>query len=1362
MAKPTPKTTVLDGLTAVAVTEARCVEVVAGGAMGGRAPHPDVNWLGEPRSEIDAGDPRAALATAMGMATSGQRAAVSLTGPDLARSQDLLREAAGRHLPLVTHVTCRACPAHAEALGTGHEAYHVAAEAGAFQLFAANAQEAVDLALVARRAAERALVPGLVAMDGEQTALALQDVVLPDPVLLEAFLGDPAQLIATPTEAQRLIFGDTRRLVPRWYDADHPLMLGAKQGTESWGLGAAARRPFFDEPVAQQLAEAFEAFERETGRAYGPLIEHDLDKAKIILVAQGAAVETAIAVARWARRHDHTRVGVLGVRCLRPLPGAAIAQCLGGAKVVAVMERVDTPLADDGPLAREVRAVLDRGREQAGRGRDRLRVVSVPYGLGGLPLRAADLRALVGELREPTRSRAYLGVRFTASTSSFPKRQAWLDALRRGAPTLAELGLSSDDEPPNVRPEGAVTIAVHRVAGGALDSLGTELGAMLHAAAGGHLRGRPGLTWHRDDAQCTDLLTWATEPLLDPGDDVTADIVVVAAPRARESAPAIIVSGDLYATTPPAGDDPALMFETTIGAVLSIALQRSKKTPSAASLRAAREAALGELQEVDRVSRIDAFMAGVESVRRLEASPGALAHPTPPTDATLPQLVRSLTRSDPTLDCIAHFWDQVGVLYRAGVTDELTADPYLAAGAMPPLTSAFRASEVPAVLPVFEPAGCDGDGRLWTTCPDGSVAPLVIGPRALVDAGITLASERGRPADALRAVAAKLAKRAAAIVGATAPAPATAGALLRDAFVDVAGKMDGERRAALDEALHVVLDEIGDLPVARTAVFFDEPEEAAPGSGELLSIAIDVDACRCSELVLAECGKHGLAAAPRTDELGQASRRLWDLHQRLPDTPTATVERVASDPRVGPLAALMLGRAARETMAGGCGSAAGAGARLSLRRTLAVAEHVLRPRRDALLARIDDLRIRLAERIRTTLAEALPADDLDLLAEGLDALGRQDVDLTALSGRLDDAVTGSSIDGARLGRLVDVARGLADLHWRLSAGPDDRGRATLGLSVMAGTVGDWTGVFPYNPFPLPVAVDAGGEAGAFARGLAEGPRRQTVAAARLLRWATLELDRPGDAVFEAAKLVSLRFDDLDDEERGACPPILVVGGVETLGSGGAARLSGLLAGGAAVKVLLLGGAEATAGLDATLLALLGSRAFVVQTSLAHPDHFAEGVQRAIAYDGPALVHVDAPDPRGDGFAVSELIGRARDAVATRAFPLFRFDPGAGEALGSCLDLGGNPDLGEETDEHASRWRLLREFAGIATPFRDLVREETTRELAERHEADLVRLRAEHEARIVALRDEVEDEAARRVADGLMALAGYGQETGDTP
>lgn len=190
--------------------------------------------------------PRDALAAAVGAATSGLRAAAFLSGPELLAGQDLLVRAARRRLPLVVHLAERAGAGPADALGSGHEAYHAAASCGALQLFAADVQEAADLALIARRVAEDALTPAVVAMDGPETALAVQDLILPAPEAVRSFLGAPGETVHPPTPSQEMLFGRHRWRVPRWHDAEHPILTGAAMGPEVFALSGAARRAFFD------------------------------------------------------------------------------------------------------------------------------------------------------------------------------------------------------------------------------------------------------------------------------------------------------------------------------------------------------------------------------------------------------------------------------------------------------------------------------------------------------------------------------------------------------------------------------------------------------------------------------------------------------------------------------------------------------------------------------------------------------------------------------------------------------------------------------------------------------------------------------------------------------------------------------------------------------------------------------------------------------------------------------------------------------------------------------------------------------------------------------------------------------------
>ncbi|UCD74034.1 MAG: hypothetical protein JSV91_09605 [Phycisphaerales bacterium] len=1362
--------TVLDGMTAVAVTES-CISEVAGLGAGfpaagaarawsERQAGEGLNRFGGPLGSVDAESPRGGLAASMGMTASGLRAASFLSGTDLAAVHDLLTQAVGQHLPLMVHLACRAPAGHAPALGTGHETCHSVSGSGLFQLMAANVQEAVDLALIARRTAELALIPGLVAMDGEQTALAGQDVLLPDGGLIRAFLGDPSDIIEPPTPAQRLLFGETRRRVPRFYDLQHPTLLGSLQGPESWALGAAGRTPYFDTHLGDFLADAMREFADQTGRSYDLIATHRLDGAEIVLIAQGAAFETCAALADYRLGHGDSTIGVLGVRCLRPFPGAQIVEQVKNARVVAVLERVSAPFAGDGPLLAETRAAFHRAAENALFGpamhpghpvvaeHQRPQLVGVPFGLGGMPLRATDLAELCAELARPRRSRIYLGVDFVRDPSAFPKRQALMDTVRREYPEVADLSLRSIEAGPDVRPEGAVTIALHRLAGGEGETLAGEAAELIHNAMGGHLRSRPALTWQRFDEPCVDHLTHSPGALLDPGDAVSVDIAVLAAPRVHHlmdltagltrggailvlegpvredglrSLPANLGSQlaqkqvELFVIQRPAasdetGDESWRHVEAILGGLLALFLIRSGDVQlTADQARAAREATLGDVPDSERESRLDAFVAAFQSLKQADMPASGPDIPSrKPQDIPVPQAVRQLGRPDDALDSLPRFWDQTGVLYRTGRKDELAADPQLAVNAVPVLTSTFRdVTGARELLPEFDPETCDGDGRLWTSCPDGSIAPLVISAKALIEAGINIASSRGRPADALRAIAGQLARRINRIIADSDHPPMTAGELLDEAFPAVLEKsdFDQDRKASLKEAFDNLIEVIGELPLAPTEIFFAELERKATGTGEFLTVAVNPDACKSSSLVLAACEGRGLQAVEQTPENLEKARRLWDLWQQLPDTSGETIERARNHPKVGPLAAMMLSRHCLMAMAGGDGAEPGSGAKLALRQVLAACEYHLQPRLQDHLKQIDTLRNKLADSIRELLADALPTADLDALAEGLAVLGRDDVDIASLSSKVDEAVTVGKVDGARLRRLVEVARGLADLHWRLSHGPTGLGRARVGLTIAPGSVAAWSAAFPHNPFSCPVLVDAGGETSQLARGVLEGQLRQALAGIRLMRWARLELECPAEAARAAEALAALRYADLTEEERRLCPPLLLVGDGQSLGGRGLSQLMCLLNSDLPVRVIVLGeiGGQADGGLsvdslgsypaterfDLGLLAILNRRAFVVQTSLADGDHFVNGVLAALACDGPVLIHVHSPSPERHGFAIERMHEQARLAVRSRAFPLLRFDPSAEGVFGSCLDLSGNPDID-------SLW-CRDEHDGVLTP-----------------------------------------------------------------
>jgi len=1371
--------TTLDGNTAVAVTEAGISESAAlGGSfpadtaeLSWRVEHQrlTINLMGAALIDRGAEGARGALAAATGLALSGCRATAFLSGPDLAGAQDLLTSAAGRHLPLVLHLCNRALSQQAATPGSGHEAVHLSADSGCFQLFAANVQEAVDFTLIARRVAERALLPGLVIMDGEQTALAAQEVRLPPPQLVERFLGGPRGLIPTPTPAQTLLFGDRRARVPRWHDPDRPVLLGAMQPPANWGIGKVSSRLFMDPGVERVLDESLAQFAEHTGRGHRRVSAHRMEDADLVLVAQGAAVETLEAAADRVRADTKLKVGVLGLRSIRPFPGSQIAAHLHGGQRVCVLERLDTPLANDPPLVRELRSALARAWEKGHSGAKirvdhpaasssrQPRLLSVIYGIGGLPLRGADLFRLCTEASGIDRSQVYLGVDLVRATSLYPKRQVLLDSLRRSYPGIADLGLPRGSSPLDLRPRGAVTLAVHRISGQGGEGLALETASLLRRLGGGQLRSRPALFVEPWGSHCVDLLTSAPEGLKDPGDQVPVDLAVLAAGTGKlpddslrdlasdgailleESRPRAFAGDLLHALcergrslysvppseTAPEGDATAsgrrndYLLGAIFGAMLDAGLLESKPRRVSSEHAEMLEHVADDL----RAARLASFAMGLEKVRKLDpASLEAMPGDPLSEEDEAPLVVRTLGNVDNAYDSLPRFWDQVGVLYRQGQAAELAPDPYAAVGAIPPLSSAFRdLSSLHRSLPVLDPVACIGCGACWSRCPDGAIGAASIGPGTLIDAGIQAAG-----ASALRALASKLGPRIATQCVKRDTRVATVEDLLTDAFAWLQGRMSlpAERKPAIYAAFDKLKAHCGRLPVAVTEPFFTRPEAFAKGSGELLLLAINPDACKGCGICISACGPGALTAWEQTPELLADARDQWHAWELLPETGRGTIERVATLPEVGAMAAMLLSRRAARSLVGGDGAEPGSGERLALRLALAGLEYRQQPLVEAFVREVESTREKIARLIREALADALPADDLDALARGLEDVDTRHTELSAFLAAA-EGVAGGGIDAIRMRRLVGLAKGLGDLAFQLTHGRQGFGRARLGVVLSSDSIEGWTGVFPNNPFSTPACVDLTGDGAQLAAGLLEGQLRQATEGFILLRKARLELESAADAARLSPRLEGLSWRDLTPDEKALCPPLLLVGSAGFLGRRGLSQVEWMLGTNLPIKILLLADldlglatraamdarptASDDAGIDLALLALARRGACIAQSSLAAPGHLMQSLDAAFGFQGPALLQVHAPSPIRHGFAPNHTLEQARRAVMARVLPLFLYDPRGDGVFGSRLSLDGNPApldawadaQGFESTPNPATWALSEDrFSACFAPLRE--------------------------------------------------------------
>ncbi len=299
------------------------------------------NLWDEPLLFLEPESEHSSASACEGFALAGGRVTNFTSGQGLILMKEVLYVIAGKRLPVVFHVGARALTSHSLNVHCGHDDVMGVADVGWGMLFARNAQEAADLALVARRAAEDSETPFFTVQDGFLTTHTLESIRLPEPELMREFAG-------APSERLRSLF-----------DPQHPVLSGPVQNQDSYMKGKVAQRFFYDR-VNPALARAMEHFEDLTGRRYGLLCPYRMDDAEYAILGMGSMMETAEATVDYLREQG-LRIGAISITSFRPFPARELTELLKNCRAVSIIERADVPLAESNPLTTEVKAALADG-----------------------------------------------------------------------------------------------------------------------------------------------------------------------------------------------------------------------------------------------------------------------------------------------------------------------------------------------------------------------------------------------------------------------------------------------------------------------------------------------------------------------------------------------------------------------------------------------------------------------------------------------------------------------------------------------------------------------------------------------------------------------------------------------------------------------------------------------------------------------------------------------------------------------------------------------------------------------------------------------------------------------------------------
>ncbi|KAA3657131.1 MAG: hypothetical protein DWQ10_13945, partial [Calditrichaeota bacterium] len=295
-----------------------------------------------------------AINFATAASATGLRTAIFSNSKKTAQLLDGLNNAVAKHLPVVFHIT-----------SPNHAFLQQVIDNGAIVFYANDVQALADLSLIGRAAAERSLLPSIVLSDAQlqqSTQLYLQ----PEKELLHHFTGTSQDSIEAPTPAQEMIFGKSRRRVPRMVDIDKPLAVLNDINSSFAAHATAADFVFSAQHSESILLQCMTEFAQLTGRDYRASRTHATGDAQHIVVAEGDVYHTICPVVDYLARKENLKCGVLHLNTFTTQALKDAAEKLAAVRTITVIENIQNTNTTQKPLTRLLQQLLVEIHGKAG------------------------------------------------------------------------------------------------------------------------------------------------------------------------------------------------------------------------------------------------------------------------------------------------------------------------------------------------------------------------------------------------------------------------------------------------------------------------------------------------------------------------------------------------------------------------------------------------------------------------------------------------------------------------------------------------------------------------------------------------------------------------------------------------------------------------------------------------------------------------------------------------------------------------------------------------------------------------------------------------------------------------------------
>ncbi|MFA6860502.1 MAG: pyruvate:ferredoxin (flavodoxin) oxidoreductase [Clostridia bacterium] len=288
---------------------------------------------------------------------------------------------AGEFLPMVMHVSARALATHALSIFGDHSDVMACRQTGFNMLVSSNAQECMDMALVAHISALESSLPFIHFFDGFRTSHEISTI----------------QDISYAEMASIFPFDKVASFRKRAMTPNNPCQQGLAQNPDVFFQNREACNTAYSK-VYENVVKSMEKLEKLTGRHYAPFEYYGAKDAENVVIIMGSGAETTHHVVDELNAKGE-KVGLVKVRLYRPFNAEALIDVLpSSVKTISVLDRTKEANALGEPLFVDVSVALSSRNIKLLRGR---------YGLGGKDFSPACVRAVFENMKSSNSKKVF-------------------------------------------------------------------------------------------------------------------------------------------------------------------------------------------------------------------------------------------------------------------------------------------------------------------------------------------------------------------------------------------------------------------------------------------------------------------------------------------------------------------------------------------------------------------------------------------------------------------------------------------------------------------------------------------------------------------------------------------------------------------------------------------------------------------------------------------------------------------------------------------------------------------------------------------------------------------------------------------